>query len=309
MASRWRPHHPTPGRHLRFVSPLSLQRHRLQLLSQVEQHGALSSIQRMMRPNPRGSARMTLLTSRAVTRPRPRSTKDPRMEVESEAEPLLQPLRDEQERPGVPSPMRSIRRCSVGPTAMAVRSCSWVYHHVGRRLMSGTCYPGRPNDTCCPDPPRRVLNRWTLGRCVRSWANATVPPEFVKELARNAKAKQFYATLNNTNLYSIAYRLQTAKRPETKTKRTVDYRHARARREISLTSEVRQVTRGKRTTGFADADHQRDERAKPATRPQYGALSAIDSQNRLVNSLSALLVSLISASNFVKASRRPCRSF
>jgi len=52
-----------------------------------------------------------------------------------------------------------------------------------------------------------------------SSANATVPPEFVKELARNAKAKQFYATLNKTNLYSIAYRLQTAKRSETKIKR------------------------------------------------------------------------------------------
>ena len=50
-------------------------------------------------------------------------------------------------------------------------------------------------------------------------ANATVPPEFVKELARNEKAKQFYATLNKANLYSIAYRLQTAKRPETKIKR------------------------------------------------------------------------------------------
>jgi len=47
-----------------------------------------------------------------------------------------------------------------------------------------------------------------------------VPPEFVKELARNAKAKQFYATtLNKANLYSIAYRLQTAKRSETKIKR------------------------------------------------------------------------------------------
>jgi len=50
-------------------------------------------------------------------------------------------------------------------------------------------------------------------------ANATVPPEFLEELARNAKAKQFYETLNKTNLYSIAYRLQTAKRPETKIKR------------------------------------------------------------------------------------------
>ena len=50
-------------------------------------------------------------------------------------------------------------------------------------------------------------------------ANATVPPEFVKALARNARAKQFYATLNKANLYAIAYRLQIAKRPETKIKR------------------------------------------------------------------------------------------
>jgi uncharacterized protein YdeI (YjbR/CyaY-like superfamily) len=50
-------------------------------------------------------------------------------------------------------------------------------------------------------------------------ASATVPSEFVEELGRNAKAKQFYATLNKANLYSIAYRLQAAKRPETKIKR------------------------------------------------------------------------------------------
>lgn len=59
--------------------------------------------------------------------------------------------------------------------------------------------------------------RWTTA--YDSSANATVPPEFIEELARNAKAKQFYATLNKANLYSIAYRLQTAKRSETKIKR------------------------------------------------------------------------------------------
>jgi uncharacterized protein YdeI (YjbR/CyaY-like superfamily) len=50
-------------------------------------------------------------------------------------------------------------------------------------------------------------------------SNATPPPEFVAALAGNAKARQFYATLNRANLYAIAYRLQTAKRPETKLKR------------------------------------------------------------------------------------------
>ena len=52
-----------------------------------------------------------------------------------------------------------------------------------------------------------------------SQANASVPKEFLDALRRNKKAGAFYKTLNKTNLYSIAYRLQTAKRPETKLKR------------------------------------------------------------------------------------------
>jgi uncharacterized protein YdeI (YjbR/CyaY-like superfamily) len=48
---------------------------------------------------------------------------------------------------------------------------------------------------------------------------ATVPDDFLRELARNKKAKAFFATLNKTNLYSIAYRLQTAKKPETRARR------------------------------------------------------------------------------------------
>jgi uncharacterized protein YdeI (YjbR/CyaY-like superfamily) len=52
-----------------------------------------------------------------------------------------------------------------------------------------------------------------------SFNNAAVPDDFLKELARNKKANAFFATLNKTNLYSIAYRLQTAKKPETRQKR------------------------------------------------------------------------------------------
>ena len=39
-----------------------------------------------------------------------------------------------------------------------------------------------------------------------------------KELGKNKKAKAFFETLNKTNLYSIVYRLQTAKKPETREK-------------------------------------------------------------------------------------------
>jgi len=59
--------------------------------------------------------------------------------------------------------------------------------------------------------------RWSAA--YDSFANAAVPDDFLRELARNKKAKAFYATLNKTNLYSIAYRVQTAKKQETRAKR------------------------------------------------------------------------------------------
>jgi len=51
------------------------------------------------------------------------------------------------------------------------------------------------------------------------FGSAAVPDDFLKVLARNKKAKAFFDTLNKTNLYSIVYRLQTAKKPETRDKR------------------------------------------------------------------------------------------
>ena len=52
-----------------------------------------------------------------------------------------------------------------------------------------------------------------------AFGSSAVPDDFLKELGRNKKAKAFFATLNKTNLYSIVYRLQTAKKPETRAKR------------------------------------------------------------------------------------------
>jgi len=47
-----------------------------------------------------------------------------------------------------------------------------------------------------------------------------VPPEdFLKELASNKKAKAFFESLNKANVFSIVYRLQTARKPETRKKR------------------------------------------------------------------------------------------
>ena len=48
---------------------------------------------------------------------------------------------------------------------------------------------------------------------------ATIPADFLQALSKNKKAKAFFETLNKANLYSIAWRLQTAKTPETREKR------------------------------------------------------------------------------------------
>ena len=52
-----------------------------------------------------------------------------------------------------------------------------------------------------------------------SFGEAAMPSDFLMELGRDRKANAFFETLNKTNLYSIAYRLQTAKKPETRLKR------------------------------------------------------------------------------------------
>ncbi len=49
----------------------------------------------------------------------------------------------------------------------------------------------------------------------------TIPEDFLKALSKNKKAAAFFKTLNRTNLFSIAFRLQTAKKEETKQKRII----------------------------------------------------------------------------------------
>jgi uncharacterized protein YdeI (YjbR/CyaY-like superfamily) len=50
-------------------------------------------------------------------------------------------------------------------------------------------------------------------------SSATIPEDFMQALAKDKKAAAFFATLNKTNLYAITWRLQTAKKPETREKR------------------------------------------------------------------------------------------
>lgn len=58
------------------------------------------------------------------------------------------------------------------------------------------------------------------------WENAyapgsemTVPADFLAALETQSEAKAFFSTLNRTNLYAIAYQLQTAQKAETRRNR------------------------------------------------------------------------------------------
>jgi uncharacterized protein YdeI (YjbR/CyaY-like superfamily) len=48
--------------------------------------------------------------------------------------------------------------------------------------------------------------------------NMTLPDEFATELAKDKKALAFFESLNRANQYAIAWRIQTAKRPESREK-------------------------------------------------------------------------------------------
>jgi uncharacterized protein YdeI (YjbR/CyaY-like superfamily) len=60
---------------------------------------------------------------------------------------------------------------------------------------------------------------------------ATVPPDLAQALARDAKARAFFEALDGANRYAILYRLQTAKRPETRARRLQIFVEMCARQE------------------------------------------------------------------------------
>jgi uncharacterized protein YdeI (YjbR/CyaY-like superfamily) len=53
--------------------------------------------------------------------------------------------------------------------------------------------------------------------------SATMPPDFQQELDQHPTAEAFFKTLSRTNSYAIMWRIQTAKKPETRAKRIRTY--------------------------------------------------------------------------------------
>jgi uncharacterized protein YdeI (YjbR/CyaY-like superfamily) len=63
--------------------------------------------------------------------------------------------------------------------------------------------------------------RWDAAYEAQS--KATVPDDLQRELEKNDLAREFFATLDSRNRYAILYRIQDAKKPETRARRIEKY--------------------------------------------------------------------------------------
>jgi uncharacterized protein YdeI (YjbR/CyaY-like superfamily) len=77
----------------------------------------------------------------------------------------------------------------------------------------------------------RADGRWEAA--YDSHSTATVPDDLAAELERNAAAREFFATLDSTNRYAILYRIQEARRPDTRARRIAKY--------VAMLSEGRKI--------------------------------------------------------------------
>jgi uncharacterized protein YdeI (YjbR/CyaY-like superfamily) len=75
----------------------------------------------------------------------------------------------------------------------------------------------------------KTEGRWEAA--YQSQGKAEAPSDLLVALARNAKAKRFFETLDRANRYSIIYRVMHAKLPETRSRRIAQYVEMLARGE------------------------------------------------------------------------------
>ena len=106
---------------------------------------------------------------------------------------------------------------------------AWLQRFTARRARSGWSKRNRTRVARLTKEGRMQpsgLAEVTAAKADGRWAKAydspsasQVPADFLKALAKDRKAEAFFKTLNRTNLYAITYRLQTAKKPETRARR------------------------------------------------------------------------------------------
>jgi uncharacterized protein YdeI (YjbR/CyaY-like superfamily) len=85
--------------------------------------------------------------------------------------------------------------------------------HVERLTKAGKMRPAGLREV----EAAKADGRWS--KAYDSPSKMSIPEDFLKELSNNKAAEAFFKSLNRTNIYAIAWRLNTAKSPETRAKR------------------------------------------------------------------------------------------
>jgi len=85
--------------------------------------------------------------------------------------------------------------------------------HIARLTSEGRMKPAGTKQV----EAAKADGRWE--QAYDSPGNMKLPDEFLSELSKHNKAYAFYESLGKANKYAICWRIQTAKRPETREKR------------------------------------------------------------------------------------------
>lgn len=85
--------------------------------------------------------------------------------------------------------------------------------HVARLEKEGRMMPSGIKEV----EAAKADGRWDVS--YDSPSNMGAPEDFLKELSKNKKSAEFFNSLSKANQYAINWRLQTAKKPETREKR------------------------------------------------------------------------------------------
>jgi len=93
-----------------------------------------------------------------------------------------------------------------------------IWSKINRERVAGLIAKGRMQPAGLLEVERAQADgRWDAA--YDSARTATVPPDLAAALEADPHAKAFFATLNALNRYAVLFRLQTAKKPETRARK------------------------------------------------------------------------------------------
>jgi Uncharacterized protein conserved in bacteria len=93
-----------------------------------------------------------------------------------------------------------------------------IWSKINRDKVAALIASGQMNEAGLKEIERaKADGRWEAA--YDSQSGSAMPADFEKELNRHPKAKAFFKTISKANSYAITWRIQTAKKPETRERR------------------------------------------------------------------------------------------